>query len=224
MERLNQKSILQIVNTIGSTVATCKKLLEMPQTPANLRGYLATEEGLALMLFAEQGPGNGAVVEIGSFLGKSTCWLGLGVRSGNRETVSAIDVFRPLSFMAESENDEDQAIANEGSTLPFFLKNIEYFGLTDQVLPIQGSSLEVAGSWAGGSIRFLFIDGNHEYESVCNDFNAWSSYVQRGGIIAFHDYSDNWPGVKKFYDELMESNPDYTELLTCYTTKFVIKN
>lgn len=223
MKNTVSNSLDSLIYSIDFTVSACKKLLEMDQTPANLRGYLAPEEGVALMLLAEHGPGEGAIVEIGSFLGKSTCWLGLGAKAAGRESVTAVDVFLPLSFMASSENEEDQNIAREGSSLPFFLENIEKFGLSDQVEHIQGKSQEVAKDWDSGSIRLLFIDGCHYYEHVKADFHSWAPHVQCGGIIAFHDYSDNWPGVKQFYDEFIQGNPDYSELLTCYTTKFVVK-
>ena len=42
-------------------------------------GYLDDFEGYALKLFAEKGPVKGEVVEIGSFMGRSTCWLAAGV-------------------------------------------------------------------------------------------------------------------------------------------------
>ena len=50
-------------------------------------------------------------------------------------------------------------------------------------------------------VDFLFIDGNHSYEYVKDDFNNWSKYCKKGAYIIFHDYSRHWPGVVKFIDE-----------------------
>jgi hypothetical protein len=36
-------------------------------------------------------------------------------------------------------------------------------------------------------IDFLFIDADHSYNAVCNDFYAWYPIVKVGGHIAFHD-------------------------------------
>jgi predicted O-methyltransferase YrrM len=36
-------------------------------------------------------------------------------------------------------------------------------------------------------IDFLFIDGDHTYEGVLQDFAMYSWLVRRGGLIAFHD-------------------------------------
>lgn len=175
------------------------------------------------MMLAEYGPGQGAVVEIGSFLGKSTCWLGLGALSAGREKITAIDYFKPLSFTAESEDKMDQAIVKEGSTFPFFTQHINEFGLQDQVEPIVSDSSIAAKAWGDRSIRLLFIDGHHEYDSVKQDFALWSPFVQQSGIIVFHDYSQSWPGVIRFYDELMGATDNYTELFTCHSMKAVIK-
>jgi predicted O-methyltransferase YrrM len=200
-----------------------KRLLDMPITPADIRGYLAPEEGLALMMLAEYGPGQGAVVEIGSFLGKSTCWLGLGAQSAGREKITAIDYFKPLSFMAESEDELDQTIVKEGSTFPFFVQHIKEFGLEDQVEPLVSDSATAAQTWDDRSIRLLFIDGHHEYDSVKKDFCLWSPFVQKGGIIVFHDYCEFWPGVVRYYDEMIAATDQYKELSTCYSLKIVVK-
>lgn len=36
-------------------------------------------------------------------------------------------------------------------------------------------------------LDFLFIDGDHSYEGVKKDFDMYSPFVKKGGIIAFHD-------------------------------------
>ena len=54
-------------------------------------------------------------------------------------------------------------------------------------------------------IAFLFIDGLHNYPNVSRDFYHFERCVLPGGLIAFHDYSDYYPGVKCFVDELAAS-------------------
>ena len=36
-------------------------------------------------------------------------------------------------------------------------------------------------------LDFLFIDGDHRLEGVAKDFNKYSPYVRKGGLVAFHD-------------------------------------
>ena len=55
----------------------------------------------------------------------------------------------------------------------------------------------------------LFIDGNHSYEGVKNDFKLYAPLVRKGGIIAFHDIVDV-PSyvdvqVNKFWNEIKQS-------------------
>jgi predicted O-methyltransferase YrrM len=43
----------------------------------------------------------------------------------------------------------------------------------------------------GNKIDFLFIDGDHRYEGVKQDFEMYSPLVRKGGIVAFHDIIPN---------------------------------
>jgi predicted O-methyltransferase YrrM len=42
----------------------------------------------------------------------------------------------------------------------------------------------------GKLVDLLFIDGDHTYEGVKRDFEAWSQIVKPGGWVAFHDIAD----------------------------------
>lgn len=68
-----------------------------------------------------------------------------------------------------------------------------------------------------GPIDFLFIDGDHTYQGVKQDFEMYSPLVRKGGVIAFHDVAPDqsavgcevdrfWNVIKKKYryDELIE--------------------
>lgn len=64
----------------------------------------------------------------------------------------------------------------------------------------------------GRSIDFLFIDGDHVYEGVKNDYELFKDLVRPGGAIGFHDTSrmgEGWATkveVRKFLKELWKSN------------------
>jgi len=57
-------------------------------------------------------------------------------------------------------------------------------------------------------LDFLFIDGDHSYEGVKQDFEMYSPLVKSGGFIAFHDVNDTAFHrnhncyVSKFWNEL----------------------
>ena len=51
---------------------------------------------------------------------------------------------------------------------------------------LQGNGKTFWDLWKG-DIDFLFIDGCHGYNCANNDFVRGSSFVRKGGIVAFHD-------------------------------------
>jgi len=55
-------------------------------------------------------------------------------------------------------------------------------------------------------VDFLFIDGNHSYESVLCDFLLYYPLVRKGGIIGFHDtkLSESNIGVPKLIWEIRD--------------------
>lgn len=57
----------------------------------------------------------------------------------------------------------------------------------------------------GRPLDFLFIDGDHSREGVWADFELYAPLVRPGGIVAFHDVSENtYPavqGVRNFWRE-----------------------
>lgn len=58
-------------------------------------------------------------------------------------------------------------------------------------------------------IDFLFLDGDHSYEGIKQDFEMYAPLVRSGGMIAFHDIKpslpDNWIQVGRFWEEIKGS-------------------
>ena len=187
----------------------------------SLEGFLIDMQGYTLLRLAGEGPGMGAIVEIGSFMGRSTCYLATGTKNAQREKVYAIDHFTGSEEHQEGESREVAAVVNTGSTYPQFLENIKKFSVDDYVHPIRASSREAAATW-DQPIRLLFIDGDHSYEASKEDFALWSPHIVPGGLIAFHDIGD-WPGVTAFYRELMGTTERYREILNVLGLRVIEK-
>jgi predicted O-methyltransferase YrrM len=178
---------------------------------STITGFLAPLEGYTLMGLAAVNEVEGAVVEIGSFMGLSTSWLATGAKEAGTDKVVAIDHFQGSPEHQKGEFCEDEVVSKVGSTYFEFEKNLRSRSLWDQVDVRVGSSEEVAKSW-DGPIRLLFIDGDHSWKGVRTDFALWSPHVARGGLIAFHDV-DGWPDVTRFYRALLLANGGYVEVL-----------
>lgn len=54
---------------------------------------------------------------------------------------------------------------------------------------IRKFSHEAVSGW-NRAIGLLFIDADHSYEAVRRDWEDWSPFVERGGLIALHDSRD----------------------------------
>jgi tetratricopeptide (TPR) repeat protein len=186
-----------------------------------IKGFLAGLEGYTLMRLAERGPGTGEIVEIGSYMGKSTCWMATGTQRASREKVTAVDHFRGSSEHRDEGAHKEEILAREGTTFNSFMENVRMMQLADYVQPVIAPSEEAVRRW-GKPIRLLFIDGDHSYESSKMDFELWSPFVAEGGCIAFHDILI-WEGVTLFYNELMQSTSRYHEVLSVMSLRVIQK-
>lgn len=153
----------------------------------NVEGFLRQEEAVFLYHTARQLGSGGVIVEIGSYKGKSTICLAQGSKDGLGITVFAVDPHL---------TDYEQKICNAGkSSFADFWKNIEEAGLSYLVTPIVEKSEDAIRKW-NRPIIFLWIDGDHSYCSVKNDFDLWTPFLLPGGVVAFHDSTSG--DVKKF--------------------------
>jgi predicted O-methyltransferase YrrM len=164
-------------------------------------GWLWEEEADLLMGVTaralQQLPAPHALVEIGSYCGRSTVVIGSVIKALSQQArLYAID---PHGGVVGAS---DQGLTPTSPTLEKFRRNIAEAGLTHIVEPIQQLSYEV--KWEG-AISLLFIDGLHDRENVERDFHHFEPFVVEGGYIAFHDYADYYPGVMAFVDETLAS-------------------
>ncbi len=71
----------------------------------------------------------------------------------------------------------------------------------ERVLEYRCYSLEAAKQVTDGSLDFVFIDAQHDYDSVRADIAAWRGKVRAGGLLCGHDYVPKFPGVIRAVDE-----------------------
>jgi len=62
----------------------------------------------------------------------------------------------------------------------------------------------------GNSINLLFIDAAHDYKDVKMDYEMYGPLTEN--IIAFHDIMTEQVWVRKFWDELVKNNKEYTKM------------
>jgi len=173
-------------------------------------GWLSNSESRFLYFIAKNGTAKGAIVEIGTWKGKATIWLAIGTKQAKREKVYTIDHHR-----GSAEH------GNNVWTYPEFERNINNAGVNDAVIPMIMKSEEAVKNW-NKPIRFLWIDGAHEYESVKQDFLLWEPYLVNGGIIALHD-TTTWAGPKKIVEEYILNSNKFKNVGAVGTVTFAEK-
>jgi Methyltransferase domain/Glycosyl transferase family 2 len=148
---------------------------------------------------------NGAVVEIGSYCGKSTVVLGTALSASGNTNERKIYAIDPHDGIVGAL---DQGVQRMPPTGDKFQKNVANAGIAHLVEPITQRAFEV--DW-DTPIVFLLIDGLHDYFNVSRDFHHFEKWIVPGGLIAFHDYANYYPGVKTFVNELL-TRGDYEKL------------
>jgi len=156
----------------------------------------------------------GSFLEVGSFHGRSATAIGTEVKKLNSR-LYCIDIWnKKLKGKDEIEQkeimEEYRKIPTvehfEGDSYLMFTENIKARGLGDTIVPVIGLSSVIVKTWEI-PLRFIFIDGNHDYEYVREDC-CWSQFLVNDGIIAFHDYVGK-RGVRKAVNEIMDNDPSF---------------
>lgn len=168
--------------------------------------FINTRKGIkdieAEALYQAAKESRGLILEVGSYMGRSTAYLALGTQAGFRQPIVSIDPWRaPV----------------EVHLFETFRANIARLGVNGAVTPVRMPSAEAyrlkipAEAWSRG-IELLFIDGDHLEAGVTLDLR-WIDLVNVGGTVAFHDYGNgDWPDVTRVVDRYRQEHPDILQL------------
>ena len=160
-----------------------------PKLLRNVKGFLDEEEGRGLYDHALTAGGLGPCLEIGSYCGKSTLYLGAACRTSDTILFS-VDHHRGSEEQQPGEAyfDPDLLDPQTGrvDTFRHFRTTLASAGLEETVVPIVSRSETAARAWAT-PLGLVFIDGGHALETVSTDYNVWARHLLPGGYLIFHD-------------------------------------
>ncbi len=169
------------------------------QATKDVPGFLRENEARLLGALAVCIPARGAIVEIGSFKGRSTVMLAKVVSHYGFGPVVSID---PHTHNLTNGADS----STQPSTYQDFEATLRKAGVIEQVEIHRAFSAEVSRTWTR-DIRFLWIDGDHTYAGAKSDFDGFSPFVRPGGVVALHDALNNFSGpIRVFVEEILRSN------------------
>lgn len=132
-------------------------------------------------------PDNPIIVNIGAWIGVSTCTF---LEAKPDCVIYSVDVNE-----CEAE-----------------FENARRFGLdTNRIIRLLGDSKEIGQDFFGKA-DLIFVDGDHW--NAAGDIAAWRDKIKPGGVMAFHDYqrvcAPNNPG--SVYEHVNENMADYEKL------------
>jgi predicted O-methyltransferase YrrM len=172
------------------------------------RGFMPPDEGLALFRAGRDAaaavPG-APLLEVGSYCGKSSVYLGAAARDGDTVLV-AVDHHRGSEENQPGwewhEPDLVDPAVGRMDTLPIFRRTVHDAGLEGTVVALVGDSPTVARFWTT-PCALVFIDGGHGAEPAATDFRVWTPHVAPGGFLAIHDvFPDPADGGRAPYEQI----------------------
>jgi len=168
-----------------------------------VRGFMPDDEGISLYRAARIGAAIGPVVEIGSYCGRSTVWLGSAAREA-ATVCFTVDHHRGSEELQPGWEHHDPTVVDPRTgrtdTLPFLRRSVEQAGLEDHVVIVVGDSALVAAHW-GTPLGMVFIDGGHGTGPAHADYDGWAPHVAGDGLLAIHDvFADPAGGGRAPYE------------------------
>ena len=148
----------------------------------------------AILLYdLARGVRGGCIVEVGSYRGRSTLVLARGSADGQGARVYAVEPHETFVGPRGGEfGPEDRAA---------FFRNMARTGAYRQVRLLNTSSEVVAQGWKE-PVALLWLDGDHSYEGVRRDFDAWARHLTEDCDLVLDDTDDPNLGPQRLLEEL----------------------
>jgi hypothetical protein len=151
----------------------------------NIFTHTTFEERVFLKKMVKASDGN--ALEIGSYLGASTCYIADALKQSRRK-VYCVDTWQ-----------NDAMSEGKKETLDQFISNTKDY--KENIVICRGFSKEVSFT-IKEKFGFVFFDGDHSYEGIKTDWDSWKGKLAVNPVLCFHDYG--WAeGVQKLiHDEI----------------------
>jgi MMP 1-O-methyltransferase len=182
-------------------------------------GFMPPDEGDFLHRQAVSAASRGPLLEVGSYCGKSTIYLGAAARAAG-STVFAVDHHRGSEENQAGWEHHDPGLVDPDvglmDTLPVFRRTIHDAGLEDVVVAVIGGSATVGRHWRT-PLALLFVDGGHGEEPAHTDYEVWAPWVERQGLLVIHDvFPDPADGGRPPYEIYLRALEDgFTDVGAC---------
>ena len=175
------------------------------------KGFMPEDEGALLYDVAVDALAHGPGLEVGTYCGKSTIYLGAAARTAGG-IVFTVDHHRGSEENQVGWEYHDTSLADPEfgrlDTLPTFRQTIKRAGLEEEVVAVVGRSTTVSAHWRT-PLALVFVDGGHTDEHAGNDYEGWGRWVAHGGTLVIHDVfpdpADGGQAPYRIYRRALES-------------------
>lgn len=190
-----------------------KKALEDIPHLQDIDGWLLLVEAAELFLLSKQiSPTRPIICEIGTWKGKSAYVFSSALR-GTCGILYSVDPFNGDGDSISKDCYQEQIKELNVSLLQNFEDTMKRYGLWEYVRVIPFLSVEAKSRFHEKKIDLLFIDGNHDYGAVREDYLLWSDLISSGGIIVLHDVdATHVDGPKRVSEEFILGNPGWKDV------------
>lgn len=158
-----------------------------------IEGFFTEDEGRWYARFA-RGLQGGVFVEVGSWKGRSTSFVGPVCNANGTRLVcvdhwaGSFDALAPHYQATLATEDVEQT----------FRRNMASLGIAVDVM--RASSVDAANRFPVASVDRVFLDGSHDGASVAEDVRVWWARLRADGILAGHDYDSKHPALCEAID------------------------
>jgi len=180
-----------------------------PTRICKIPGLTPESVALALADMAAQVPPDRAIVELGTYQGRTALFMAWGARQGQGAHVYAIDPWDlpgkrgPYNQSRGGALGKHRKAFTDPGTRNWARYNVRANGYANRVSLIRNFSVKAAEKWSAGPVGLLFVDGDHNYDAVRADVGAWAAHLAPDAVIAFDDYAATHPEVIQAVDDMV---------------------
>lgn len=169
----------------------------MRTSATTLESEISPREMAVLLGLLRQSNFTGRHLEIGTAAGGTLKEMMLSYAAGKRPVFVVVD---PMTYFPDQ--------------LEKVKRNLSSAGIDP-----AGVEFRIGKSWPAfhaaknknETYSFMFIDGSHKLAHVTEDL-AWTQLLETGGIVCFHDYKPQFPGVTLAVNRFLARNPNYEKI------------
>lgn len=184
--------------------------IAVPTVAGVIKGSGLTERAACrrLSTLAGQVDVRHAIVEMGSYRGRTAGWLALGAAQGNGAHITCIDPWDTIVDTPDEDYVKVEKAYGDGryaSAYAEFSAHATRAGLWGRITPLEAQAGDVAAVWKQ-PVGLLYHDALHTLEAVEADLRAWAPFVVSGGWVACHDLGNVHFGVEEGASRVLDND------------------